>query len=208
MNLGSLRRRPRFQTRSADATRFDDPIATGWLFPVPAVTLLPFDTRTLSRPRSRPLPLRRLAICASARCHSRLSALGVGTTVPPSRPQVLRLGDCHSDAVPILPFPPPFLAGTAGRRHLLRPGGTALLCFPATRDPPGFRSLPKRLAIICPGRTANLLGSPRKSGAWPGEQAPPALWCPARKRGGKGEKSLLCIKTAFPSSATSATTRN
>src|SRR6516164_2273293 len=126
----------------------------------------------------------------------------------PSRPQLLRIADCLVEAVLILPFPRPFLAGTAGWRLLLRPGGTALLCFPATRDPPGFRSLPKRLAIICPGRTANLLGSPRKSGAWPGEQAPPALWCPARKRGGKGEKSLLCIKTAFPSSATSATTRN
>ena len=47
-----------------------------------------------------------------------------------------------------VPFPPPFLAGTAGWRHLLRPGGTALLCFSATRDPPGFRSLPKRLAVL------------------------------------------------------------
>src|SRR5262249_33931019 len=128
----------------------------GSLFPLPAVTPPTLDTRTLSRTRSRPLPLRRLAICSCARCHSRLSTLGLRTTNPPSRPRVLRLADCHSDAVPILPFPPTLLAGTACWRHLLRPGGTALLCFPATRDPPGFRSLPIRLAIICPGRTANL----------------------------------------------------
>ena len=36
-----------------------------------------------------------------------------------------------------------------------------------------------------------LFGSPSKSGAWLGEQAPPALWCPARKRGGKGEKMYV-----------------
>jgi len=42
-------------------------------------------------------------------------------------------------------------------------------------------------------RSSHIFGSPiRKSGAWPGEQAPPALWCPAGKRGGKGEESV-CI---------------
>src|SRR5215471_5910015 len=40
------------------------------------------------------------------------------------------------------------------------------------------------------GSSHIFFGSPRKSGAWPGEQAPPALGCPARKRGGKGEKPM------------------
>ena len=42
------------------------------------------------------------------------------------------------------------------------------------------------------GSSHNLFfGSPRKSRAWPGEQAPPALWCPARKRGGKARKKCM-----------------
>jgi hypothetical protein len=181
-------------------------------FHVPSVTPLVLDTSVLSRPRSKPHPLRRQAICPPARCPSRRSTLGGETTAPPfsTSPLSFRLLPCGdgSDS----PFSATVLAGTAGWRHLLRPGGATLLCFPATRDPPGFRSLPKRSAITCPGRTANnhlllLFGSPRKSGAWPGEQAPPALWCPARKRGGKGEKSL-CIRTVFPSLASSATSHN
>ena len=193
-------------TRSADGTPLDNLIATGWLFSVPVVTLLPLDTRTLSRPRSRPLPLRRLTICASARCHSRLSALGVGTTVPPSRPQVLRLGECHSDAVPILPFPPPFLAGTAGRRYLLRPGGTALLCFPATRDPPGFRSLPKRLAVLPWPHCESFSAPPEKAELGLGSRH--HLPYSAREKAGRKRGKNLCIKTAFPSSASSARTHN
>ena len=177
------------------------------LFPVRAVTPWPCrHAPFLARGRDR-FPWAGWPFARAFAAIRVFSTDGVGTTVPPSRPQVLCLADCHSDAVPILPFPPPFLAGTAGWRHLLRPSGTALLCFPATWDPPRFRSLPKRLAITCPGRRANFFGSSRKSGAWPGEQAPPALWCPARKRGGKGEKTL-CIKTAFPSSASSVTTHN
>jgi len=46
--------------------------------------------------------------------------------------------------------------------------GAALLCFPATRDPPGFRSLPKRLAIILPWPHSESFRFPQKkrSLAW------------------------------------------
>src|SRR5262249_28129782 len=94
------------------------------------------DTSTLLRPRSRRHAFRGLAICISTCCHSRLSTLSGEPPRRPSRLQLSRFGTCRGAPVPILPFPPPFLAGTAGWRHLLRPDSTALLCFPATRDPP------------------------------------------------------------------------
>jgi hypothetical protein len=68
-------------------------------------------------------------------------------------------GTSSAVVITILPFPPPFLADTAGWRHSLRPGGAALVCFPPTRDP-GFRSLPKRLAGMCPGRRVNFFSVP------------------------------------------------
>jgi hypothetical protein len=208
VKVGSLRRSPSFQHGSTDGTCLDSPTAGGSFFPAPAVAPLSLDTSTPSRPRPRPHRLSQPDICPSARCHSRLSTLGVRTTASPTRPQVLRLADCDSGAVPILPFPPPFLAGTAGWRHLLRPGGAALLCFPATRDPPGFRSLPKRLAIICPGRTANLSSRfPQKKRSLAWGAGTTCFIVPREKAGGKRRKSL-CIKTAFPSSASSATTHS
>ena len=192
---------------STDANAFGNPTTGRSFFPAAAVSAHTSDIRSLSWSRSRPVPLPRLAICASARCHSRLFTSGVGTARPPTRPQVLRLAHCHSGAVPILPFPPPFLAGTAGRRYLLRPGGTALLCFPATRDPPVSGPSQKDWPSLALAAERIFFGSTRKSGSRPGEQAPPASRCPARKQGGKGEKSV-CIKTAFPSSASSATTHS
>ena len=130
-------------TRSTDSTPLDNPAAAGSFFSLPPVTLPRLVARPFSCSPSRPLSPRRSLPVTCARSHSRLSTLGGETTVPPSRPQLVNLADCLVEAVPILPFPPPFLTGTAGWRHLLRPGGAALLCFPATRDPPGFRSLPK-----------------------------------------------------------------
>jgi hypothetical protein len=161
--------------RATEASGFDNPTADSSCFPVPAVTPLAFDASAPSRPRSRAHPLRPLAICASARWPSRLSTVGLGTTVTPSRPQVVRLADCHSGAVPILSFPPPFLAGMAGWRHLLRPGGTALLCFPAARDPPGSGPSQKDWPSFALAEQRIFFDPPGKSEAWPGEQAPPAL---------------------------------
>jgi hypothetical protein len=155
-------------TRSTDGTLPDDRAAGRSFFPLPAVTALGLDTSTLSRPWSRPLPLRRFTICASARWYSPLynpwrwnhHACGLTSGFASRR---LPFGHGSDTA-----FSAAVLAGTAGWRHLLRPGGTALLSFPATRDPPGFRSLPKRLAIIGPGRRANLFRLPQKkrSLAW------------------------------------------
>jgi len=51
---------------------------------------------------------------------------------------------CRAEAVLILPIPPPFLAVTTGWRHLLRPAGTALLCFPGHTGPSGFPVPPKK----------------------------------------------------------------
>ena len=167
MNLGSLERTPSCQRgvrmRLGSTARLPAALSSLRL----RLTPLVLDTSGLSRPRSRPHPLRRQAICPSARCPSRRSTLGGETTAPPfsTSPLSFRLLPCGDGSD--TPFSAAVLAGTAGWRQLRRPGGTALLCFPATWDPPGFRCLPKRLAIICPGRTANLLGSPRKSGAWP-----------------------------------------
>jgi hypothetical protein len=142
-------------TRPTDASGFDNPTAGGSFIPVPAVTPLALDTSALSRQRARSHPLRRPVICPSARCHSRHSTLGAETIAPPFSTSPLSFrplpcGDC-SDT----PFSAAVLAGTAGWQHLLSPGGTALLCFPVARDPPSSRSLPKNLAIICPGRKAN-----------------------------------------------------
>jgi hypothetical protein len=140
---GSALCRPRM--RLASTTRLP-----GLLFPCGHVTATVLDTSTLSRPRSRQHPLRRPVICPSARCHSAVPHSAVRPRCRPSRPHFCRSAYCRAETVLILPFPLPFLAGTAGWRHLLRPGGTAPLCFPASRDPPGFRVLPKSSAIISP----------------------------------------------------------
>jgi hypothetical protein len=125
-------------TRPTDASGSDNPAAGSSFFSAPPVTP-PTQTPFLAHDR-RPDPLRRPVICPSARRPSSCSTLGGETIAPPSRPHLCRFAYCRAETVPILPFPPRFLAGTAGWRHLLRPGGTALLCFPASRDPPGFRS--------------------------------------------------------------------
>jgi hypothetical protein len=115
----------------------------------------------------------------------------------PSRPQLLPFADSRADPVLILPSPPPFLAGTAGWRHLLRPGGAALLCFPATRDPPGFRSLSKRLANIC-------LAAQRISFSVPLEKAELGLgsrhhllYGAPRESGAEKEKKVYVSKPRF-----------
>jgi len=145
-------------TRFRDATCLDNPAAGSSFFPVPPVTPPALDTSTLRRPRSRPLPFAGSSFAHAVAAIRLFPPSAAISPRRPSRPRLSRFVDCGVEAVLILPFPPRFLAaGTAGWRHLLRPGGTALLCFPATQDPPSFRSLPKRLAIICPGRTANLL---------------------------------------------------
>jgi hypothetical protein len=193
-------------THSTDATRLDNPTAGGSFFPVPAVTAPALDRPSLSRPRSRPIPLRRPAICTSACCHLRLSTLGGENTAPPfstsaSAHRRLPCGGGYDTS-----FSAAVLSGTAGRQHLLRPGGTALLClrFAALRV---FRSLPKKLAIICPGRTANLFRFPQKkrSLAW---GAGTTCFIAPREKAGRKRRKTLCIKTAFPSSASSATTHN
>ena len=195
-------------TRCTDATCLDSPTAGRSFFPGPAATPLALDTSILPRPRVRPHRLRQAAFAYPPAAICSVPHLGGETTAPPfstSASSFRRLprGD-GSDAS----FSAPFLAGTAGWRHLLRPGGTALLCFPATRDPFGFPVPPQKTGRHLPRpQSESFFGSPGKSGAWPGEQAPPASRCPARKQGGKGEKSV-CIKTAFPSSASSATTHS
>jgi len=199
---------PPLSTRSAEWTRLDDLTPAGFS-PCPAnpASLRRTPLFTLTVPTTPPF-----AACyrsLTLRCSSRLSTIGGETTVPPSRPQLVHLADCRMQAVPILPFPPPFLAGTAGWRGLLRPGGTALLCFPGMRDPPGFRSLPKRLAITCLAsqRIFFSAASPQKKRclAWGAGATCPRV---PREKAGRKRRKTLCIKTAFPSSASSATTPN
>jgi hypothetical protein len=131
-------------------------------------------SQTRSRPRMRPLPLPAGSTIAYPVAAIRVfPRLAVKPPRRRSQPHLSRFADCHAEAVLILLFPPPFLAGTAGCRYLLRPGGAALLCFPATRDPPGFRSLPRK--VWPPSATAaerTFFRFPRKIEAWPAEQAP------------------------------------
>jgi hypothetical protein len=162
-------------TRSTGATCFDNPTAGGSFFPVSPVTPPALDSR------ARDL----FPFTGSQFAHA-VAALWV---FPPlaatprrrrSRPHVSRFPDCRSEPVLILPFRPPLLAGTAGWRHLLRPGGRAPLCFrfAALRFPVPPKKVWPSFALAA--KRNLFFGSPRKSGAWPGEQAPPALWCPAR----------------------------
>ena len=101
-------------TRSTDATRFDNPTAGSSFFLALAVTAPALDTRTPSRPRSRPHALRRLATCTCRHRCLRLSSLGDETTVPrfPTSALVFRRLRCGAGSD--TSFPPPFLAGTAG----------------------------------------------------------------------------------------------
>ena len=197
---------PQLPTRSPDATRLDNPTDGASFFPVPAVSRAYLGHARTYPPAIATTSLRPLAIRRCGRRHSRLSTVGGETTVPPST------SACASSRVPCgngsdTSFSTAILAGTAGWRHLLRPGGTALLCFPATRDPPVSGPSQKDWPSLALAAERIFFGSTRKSGSRPGEQAPPASRCPARKQGGKGEKSV-CIKTAFPSSASSATTHS
>ena len=92
-------------TRSTDATRFDNPTAGSSFFLALAVTAPALDTRTPSRPRSRPHALRRLATCTCRHRCLRLSSLGDETTVPrfPTSALVFRRLRC-GEPVLILPF--------------------------------------------------------------------------------------------------------
>jgi hypothetical protein len=177
VKVGSLKHRLSFQRGLRRRLASTTQTAGSSCFPVPAVTPLAFDASAPSRPRSRARPLRPLAICASARWPSRLSTLGLGITVTPSRPQVLRLADCDSGAVPILSFPPPFLsrawqagdiscALAARRFSAFPPRETLRVSGPSQKDWPSFALAVQRIFFFDP---------PGKSEAWPGEQAPPAL---------------------------------
>ena len=186
---------PQLPTRSTDATRLDNPTAGGSFFPAPAVTPLALDTSALSRPRVRPHRLRQPALA-----HPPAAICGVPlageTTAPPfstsaSSFRLLPCGD-SSDT----PFST-VLAGTAGWRHLLRPGGAALLCFPATRDPSGFRSFPKRLAIICLGRTANLLSVPPEKAELGLGSTHHLLYSAPRESGAEKDKKVYVSKPRF-----------
>src|SRR4029077_10522790 len=76
------------------------------------------------------------------------------------------------------------LAGTASCQLLLRPGRTALFCFPcAALRISGF--FPKRSALP----NSIFSGSSRKCRAWPGEQVPPASECPQESRTEKGDSN-------------------
>src|SRR5215471_10531221 len=72
-------------------------------------------------PRSRPLPFVSSPFAHAVAAIHVFPLLAVKPLRRPSRPQLLRIADCLVDAVLILPFPPPFLAGTAGWRHLAAP---------------------------------------------------------------------------------------
>jgi len=112
--------------------------------------------------------------------------------VPPFEPFCLyRMDDWRSDFSfccpalislrPLLLFNPLLLAGTASWESCLRAGGSAGFCFGSAAlrvcGPPKKQS-----------DKAKFLGSPAKSGPWPGEQAPLAFGCPARKRAQKRRK--------------------
>ena len=158
---------------------------------------------------SRPHPVRRLVTCTFGRRHSRLPTVGVQTTAPAFLAPCLTLRRLPCGAGSDTSFSAAVSRGHGRLARSPAPWRHGAPLLSRHTGPSGFPVPPKRSTIICPGCTANnlLLGSPRKSGAWPGEQAPPALRCPARKRGRKGEKRQ-CIKTAFPSSASSATTHS
>ena len=159
---------------------------------------------------SRPHPVRRLVTCTFGRRHSRLPTVGVQTTAPAFLAPCLtfRRLPCGAGSdtsfsaavsrghgrLPTSPAP-----WRRGAPLLSRHAGPSGFLVPHKKVWPSVAQAAERIFFF--------LGSPRKSGAWPGEQAPPALRCPARKRGRKGEKRQ-CIKTAFPSLASSATTHN
>ena len=75
--------------------------------------------------------------------------------------------------------------------------------LPPLRGPPGFWFPPQKSALP----NSIFSGSSRKRRARPGEQVPPCLRAP-RKRVGQKKEIRSCIRTAFPSSASSATTYN
>src|SRR5262249_36762801 len=130
--------RPRFQRgpRMRLSSTIRPPVTL--YLPASAVTAPASDTRALSCPRSRPLPF---GGSLSAHAVAAIHVFPLLALKPPrshSRPHLSHFADCRAESGSDNPFPPPFLAGTAGWRHLLRPGGAALLCFPASRDPPDF----------------------------------------------------------------------
>ena len=151
--------------------------------------------------------LRRLAHSISGCCQSRVSTSDGETTGPLFSTSASAFRRLPCGAGSDTPFPPPFLAGTAGWRHLLRPGGTAPLCFPAKRDSPGFRSPQEKIGhhLLWP-QSESFFGSQKKrSLAWGARTT--CLKVPREKAGRKRRKKS-CIKTAFPLSASSATTHN
>ena len=154
-----------------DVTVLDNRTAGRSFLPASAVSAPAFDTGALSRPRWRLLPPP--ALFAHVRTAIQVFPLLV-SKLPPccSRSDLSRFAGCRPEEVLILPFLLPFLAGTPGWRHLLRPGGTALLCFPATRDPSGFPVPPKKLDVICHGRRANLFSVPPEKAALDLESGP------------------------------------
>ena len=75
------------------------------------------------------------------------------------------------------------------------------------RGPPGFRSLPKRLATTRFASEEIFFGSPRKKRSLAWGAGTTCFMVPREKAGQKRRKNP-CIKTAFPSSASSVTTHN
>ena len=165
-------------TRSTDATRFDNRTAGRSFFPVSAVSPSTLDTSALSCPRhgrATPRPRSDATLYGSRSRRLRLSTLGGDTAAPPfsTSASAYRRLPCGSSS------DTPFSAAVSRGHGRLATSpapwrhGAPLLSRHA--GPSGFPVPPKKIGHHLPGRTANLLGSPRKSGAWPGEQAPPAL---------------------------------
>ena len=197
-----------YPVRGCDSLR--QPACGSSFFRVVTVTAPALDTSTLSRCYRDHIPFAGLSLAHSVGRHSRLPTVDGQTTAPAFLDPCLTLRRSPCGAGSDTSFSAAVSRGhgrlptsPAPWRHgaplLSRHAGPSGFLVPHKKVWPSVAQAAERIFFF--------LGSPRKSGAWPGEQAPPALRCPARKRGRKGEKRQ-CIKTAFPSSASSATTHN